>query len=314
MKLLSEQIMYKEKEMLVQYLVKMKSAVSEEWSKAIIVHEDDPYKEKIIENGLKLYALVLDLIEGFLFEEHLERLANEVTKERLEANVNIGQLVNNANIGRSIIIKYVFKANILAYDLELYINNINTLFDTFNYYAVTKYTNMKNKMIEEKDDIINENYKDKLVLLGQISASFLHEFRNPLTSIMGFNKLLKRENPNLEYLDIMDYELQQMNFRIAQFLHTSRGKFNTEQKENVSINGLVHEMSIDIYKYSRCRREKRQIDISSEFFVVASREEMKQVLLNLFINAIDALGHIDQPRYLKVHSYTTSEEQVDFLP
>ena len=165
-------------------------------------------------------------------------------------------------------------------------------------------------MIEEKDDIINENYKDKLVLLGQISASFLHEFRNPLTSIMGFNKLLKRENPNLKYLDIMEYELQQMNFRIAQFLHTSRGKFNTEQKENVSIKGLVHEIEQLTYTSIVDVGINLEIDISSEFFVVASREEMKQVLLNLFINSIDALGHIEQPRYLKVHSYTTSEEQV----
>ena len=127
--------MYKEKEMFVQYLDNMKSAICEEWSKAIIVKEDDPYKEKIIENGHKLYALVLDLIRGSLFEEQLKRLANEVTKERLEANVNIGQLVNNVNIGRSIIVKYVFEANIPSYNLELYINNINNLYDTFNYYV-----------------------------------------------------------------------------------------------------------------------------------------------------------------------------------
>ena len=50
-----------------------------------------------------------------------------------------------------------------------------------------------------------------------MSASFVHEFRNPLTSIMGFVKLLKAHHPSLSYLDIISHELDQLNFRISQF-------------------------------------------------------------------------------------------------
>ena len=55
-----------------------------------------------------------------------------------------------------------------------------------------------------------------------MSASFVHEFRNPLTSIMGFVKLLKTDHPNLSYLDIISHELDQLNFRISQFLLVSK--------------------------------------------------------------------------------------------
>lgn len=310
MESLSEQIMFKEKEMFVQYLVEHKSTIHKEWSNAIILHEEDPLKERILENVLRMYALILDLMKGSLFKEKLKRMANEVANERLDAKKNIGSFVNNMNVGRSIIVKYVFKSNLPSYDLEPVINDINNLFDTFNYYAVTRFTNLKNKEIEEKDLFINENYKDKLVLLGQISSSFIHEFRNPLTTIIGFNKLLQEENPTLKYLDIMDNELQQLNFRIAQFLHTSRAEFNMDQKENVFIKELLNEIEQLTYPSIVDVSIHTEFSIPSGFCVSASKKEIKRVLLNLFINSIEALRHTDQPRRLKVLSYTTSDEQV----
>ena len=310
MELLSKEIIYSEKEMFIHYLIEQKLAIFKDWIKAINIKEDHPYKEKIMENVFCLYALVLDLFSDISFDESLKQLANEMAKECLEAQENIGQFVNDVNIGRSVIVKYVFRANIPAYHLEPFINDINNLFDTYNYYAVTNYTNLKNKVIEEKDFFINENHKDKLVLLGQISSSFIHEFRNPLTSVMGFNKLLKKENPHLKYLDIMEYELQQLNFRIAQFLHTSKVELNMQKSENVYIKELLNEIEQLTYASIVDVSINTEIEIPQSFFVLVNRDEIKQVLLNLFINSIDALRSIDQRRRLIVNCFTTLEEQV----
>lgn len=309
MESISGHMINQEKEQFIQYLVQQKNAIYKEWCASIIVQELDPYKEKILENGLQVYDLVLDLINGTLLEEKLRQLANEIARERLDAKENIGHFVNNVNKGRSIIVKYIFRANIFPCQVEQLINDINNLFDTFNYYAVTRYTCLKNKMIKEKDYFISENHKDKLVLLGQISSSFIHEFRNPLTAVMGFNKLLKRENPNLKYLDIMEYELQQLNFRIAQFLHTSRAELNMEQREIIYIQQLLDDIQQLTYASLVDVNIHSEIDIPSEFSLFGSREELKQVLLNLFINSIDALRNIDQPRRIKVQSFMTPKEK-----
>ena len=237
-------------------------------------------------------------------------MADEIARDRFEAKANIGQFVNNVNKERSIIVKYIFQANISSNQLQSLINDINHLFDAFSYYAVTTYTCLKNKMLKEKDYFISENHKDKLALLGQISSSFIHEFRNPLTAVIGFNKLLKKENPNLKYLDIIEYELQQLNFRIAQFLHTSRAELNTEQRENISIKELLDEIQQLTYASIVDVTIQSEVEIPAEFYITVKREEMKQVLLNLFINAIDALRQIDQPRRLKVQSILTPEEKV----
>jgi signal transduction histidine kinase len=304
----SEQMRYRK--VLVQYLEEQQSQYLKEWNNTIIIDKNDPHKEKMKENGLAMYLLIIRAIKGLLSEDLLKQLANKFANERLEANVNIGDFVYNINLGRNIIVRNVLGANIPINDMQLLIDEINKPFDAFIYHAVTRYTNLKNEVIKEKTSFISENHKDKLALLGQISSSFVHEFRNPLTAIMGFNKLLKMDNPNLKYLDIIEYELNQLNFRITQFLHTSKAEINDEVEEEISMLELIEEIQQLTYASIVDGSINIDIEISSDFVVTAGRNGLKQVLLNLFINSIDALRHENQPRNLKIQSFTESDEQV----
>ncbi|MFJ7753774.1 histidine kinase N-terminal domain-containing protein [Peribacillus muralis] len=308
MELSSEHNQYKK--VLIQYLEENQTIFLTEWNETIKINEIDPYKEKIKENGYGMYALVIRAFRGDLSDDMLIKLAHQVAKERLEANINIGDFLFNINLGRNIIIRNIFGANIPISYLQEFINAINVHFDTFSYHAVTKYTNLTNELIEEKKSYISENHKDKLAVLGQISSSFVHEFRNPLTAIMGFNKLLKRENPQLKYLDIIDYELNQLNFRITQFLHTSKSDFNEEQREEISVLNLIEEIQELTYANIVDASVNVEIDIYPNFFMTASKDGLKQVFLNLFINSIDALKDKEHPRILKVHSLIEENERI----
>ncbi|AOH55161.1 hypothetical protein ABE28_012450 [Peribacillus muralis] len=308
MELSSEHNQYKK--VLIQYLEENQTIFLTEWNETIKINEIDPYKEKIKENGYGMYALVIRAFRGDLSDDMLIKLAHQVAKERLEANINIGDFLYNINLGRNIIIRNIFGANIPISYLQEFINAINVHFDTFSYHAVTKYTNLTNELIEEKKSYISENHKDKLAVLGQISSSFVHEFRNPLTAIMGFNKLLKRENPQLKYLDIIDYELNQLNFRITQFLHTSKSDFNEEQREEISVMNLIEEIQELTYANIVDASVNVEIDIYPNFFMTASKDGLKQVFLNLFINSIDALKDKEHPRILKVHSLIEENERI----
>ncbi len=79
----------------------------------------------------------------------------------------------------------------LVRELKPIMAQIHTCFDKLIYYTVLKYSEIISRNLEEKQQYINETHKERLTILGQMSASFVHEFRNPLTSIMGFVKLLK---------------------------------------------------------------------------------------------------------------------------
>src|SRR5690606_2093055 len=126
--------------------------------------------------------------------------------------------VYNVNVGRSILIHYLTSSKLKWPDLQEVLNEVNLLFDNFLFYSVTNYTEAKDKIIEEKTQFIDSTHQDRLTILGQMTSSFVHEFRNPLTSISGFIQLLKAENPEMKYLDIIGSELEQLNFRISQFL------------------------------------------------------------------------------------------------
>ncbi|AZB41569.1 GHKL domain-containing protein [Bacillus sp. FJAT-42376] len=298
------------KKLLVRFLEEQQSAFLNEWHETIFIGQIDPHKEKIKENGSTMFSLIKQAIAGSLSEEELKQLAFKVANERLQADINIGDFVFNVNAGRSIIIRNIFHSSIPVQDLHFFIDHINHQFDLFSYHAVTIYTNLKNKELSEKNTYIHENHKDKLALLGQMSSSFVHEFRNPLTSVMGFIKLLRNDYPNFQYLDIINHELNQLNFRITQFLHTSKADFNGTEKEDTSISKLFEDIRELTYP-SIVDTDVNVISRMDQDLVISTyRDELKQVMLNLFINSIDALKHKEKPRNLTVNGYIENSQAV----
>jgi signal transduction histidine kinase len=174
---------------------------------------------------------------------------------------------------------------------------------------VSKYTELKDKKIQEKNLFITQTHKDRLSILGQMSASFVHEFRNPLTSVMGFIKLLKNDHPSLPYLNIISSELEQLNFRIAQFLHTSKMKLVTDsKKEVITINLLLEEMVDFLYPSLVDGNIQLNIDIDDNAKVCADRNELKQVFLNILMNAIDAVYEEVNTRKITIHTKVDNDQ------
>ncbi|MFY4774410.1 histidine kinase N-terminal domain-containing protein [Metabacillus sp. RGM 3146] len=303
-------ILESHKTFLIDFLDEQRSAFLNEWHERVLIDEIDPHKEKVIENAQLMYSIVKNTIDGSMSEDMLKKLSFKVAKERLEADINIGDFVFNVNLGRSIIIKYILQSEIPVKDLQGIINHINLQFDLFSYYAVMKYTNLKNEELQFKNSYINENHKDKLAILGQMSSSFVHEFRNPLTSIMGFNKLLQKEYPDLQYLDIIEHELNQLNFRITQFLHTSKAEINADQKEELLVKSILD----DIQQLSYPSIVDTDVNVGTQISPVMSiatyKDELKQVLLNLFINSIEALKQKEKPRNLIIKAFEDENEAV----
>lgn len=202
----------------------------------------------VTSNVLQMIELVKMNIVGSLSEEANKQLAYKIAIERAEVNANFGEFVYIVNLGRSSICKYIIQSGLTIQILQPILDNVNSQFDRLSYYAVTKYSELKESQLREKTLLINQNHKDRLSILGQMSSSFVHEFRNPLTAIIGFTKLLKDENPALKYLDIIDHELEELKFRITQFLHTSKMDTMEKEKEKVSIAALFDNLLNFIYR------------------------------------------------------------------
>ncbi|WML43260.1 histidine kinase N-terminal domain-containing protein [Neobacillus sp. PS3-40] len=189
--------------------IKYKWNILTDWNELIIFSNDDPFKEKIPLNGEKFLDVVLTVFK-MPGNEHLdliEKHALEVASERVKADINIGDFVYNVNLGRTLFHSYLSKLGLTWEEMQEAINLINNCFDKFLFFAVTHYAEAKDKIILEKTQFIDSTHQDRLTLLGQMTSSFIHEFRNPLTSIQGFIQLLKADYPNMKYLEIISSEL-----------------------------------------------------------------------------------------------------------
>ncbi|MCM3595813.1 ATP-binding protein [Metabacillus idriensis] len=285
---------------LIRFLDENISTFIAAWRQKITISEDDLHQEEVEKNGMRMYDLVKKTIQCPLSSDEIDFLASKVALERVEANVNIGDFINNVNLGRREVIRYIVSSGIPRSDLQPYIEEINVLFDKFSYFAVKKYTEVKEEILQEKISFIDQSHKERLTILGQMSSSFVHEFRNPLTAVKGFIKLMQNENPDLKYLDIISHEVDQLNFRVSQFLHASKKETIESKRELLDLSELLDEVLAFMYPSLLDGSVKVQEISKRQTRVIASKDELRQVFLNLLLNSIDALQKIETDRTITI--------------
>ncbi|WP_307472165.1 histidine kinase N-terminal domain-containing protein [Cytobacillus purgationiresistens] len=280
-------------EKLVAFFAKRKNEILHEWADKIRITNNDPFKESVLINGEVMYLLLMRIFsdEGKELDNILRELALTVAKQRVKANINIGDFVFNVNIGREVTQKYLFQIESTEAEMRTYIQQMNYCFDQFLYYAVSFYSENQNQIIKEKNQFIDSTHKDRLTLLGQMTSSFIHEFRNPLTSIQGFIQLLKSDYPNMKYLEIISNEIEQLNFRISQFLLLSKKEIIGKDKTKFSLNLLIEEVLNFLYPSILDSKVKIIKEIQKDdVILIGYKDEIRQVLINIIFNAIDVLS------------------------
>ncbi|MDX8361750.1 histidine kinase N-terminal domain-containing protein [Cytobacillus sp. IB215316] len=290
---------------IVQFLDENVSTFIQSWRQRVLISDNDIHKEEVINNGKKMFQLVKLRLENALSEGDVRKLAYKVASERVEANINIGDLVFNVNEGRKEINNWIISSGFPYDQLIQILEEINTTFDQFSYYTVRKYTEIKEEQLEEKTLFIDQTHKERLTILGQMSSSFVHEFRNPLTTVIGFTKLINNEYPTIKYIDIIEHELHQLNSRVTQFLHVSKKELINGDKFEVSLKKLFDDLLNFIYPSIVDGDVKVTKNIHSDISVFANKEELRQVFLNILLNSIDALQYVRHTKIMNIDCNTS---------
>lgn len=133
---------------------------------------------------------------------------------------------------------------------------------------------------------------ERLFALGQLSAGLAHEIRNPLASIAGAAGILQRnsnlEPKNMECLEIISKECQRLNRLVSNFLEFARPRVPHYQKIDIV---PVLESVLELARHAPGNQpiELRK-NVQPQLPAVESDPELlKQVLLNLVMNAIQAM-------------------------
>jgi signal transduction histidine kinase len=132
----------------------------------------------------------------------------------------------------------------------------------------------------------------RLSTIGQMSAMLAHEIRTPLVSIGGFARRLMREtppdDPRREEMEVIFSEVSHLERLVGEVLGYSKAA-KTERKSinpNVLIRSIVASMNEEIEKGSI----RTVLNLCTEIPEVEANElQLRQALMNLIANAIDAM-------------------------
>ena len=149
------------------------------------------------------------------------------------------------------------------------------------------------------DQIDEENIKlreelqktEKLKAVAALAAGMAHEIKNPLTSIKTFTEYIPKKKNDPEFMDkfhnIVSTEVDRINYTVKQLLEFSKPSELKLQDSNV--NGLLDE-TLSLLNNDFVRKNiKIERSYSTFPLIKIDPSQMKQVFLNLLLNAIESM-------------------------
>jgi len=287
-----------------------------------------PFRDIMLENLIiKTFIYILSFfltaaISGFLSEKLQVRSSEEIAKIRLRIRDIIEHIpLSIILLNDSLIVtdfnkksKELFKGiesnrNFKDIDDELLPFIMGQKRHQFlrdsEYYTLTsekisykgKYDDFYIIIISNITDIIEyENKlitKEKMEVVGELAASIAHEIRNPMSNIKGAARILLDEEPDEKkshpMFKIVLEEIERLNELVTDFLEFSR----TRQIVPEQIN--LFEMLNEILTVEENKNIVNVSAIAEKCMVVGDRNKIKQVLVNLISNAIDAVESVECP-------------------
>jgi two-component system sensor histidine kinase HydH len=132
---------------------------------------------------------------------------------------------------------------------------------------------------------------EQMMAIGQVAAGVAHELRNPLTSIKGLVQVNLREATRhglpSDDLAVIDHEIRRMERTLQTFLDFARPP--QPNRRPLLFNDVVHRVLALVNGRARKQGVTLQHELQPDLMVNADQDQLQQLLLNLVLNALDAM-------------------------
>ena len=146
-------------------------------------------------------------------------------------------------------------------------------------------------VIESSQEFEKRQQRDRLVAIGEMAAGMAHEIRNPLGAIKGAAQCLdpaQLPKDAIEFVDVIVEEVDRLNNVLAQFLEYAKPFRGNPAPTDVNkvVAATVRLLARDQVPVSVTVQQDLAHDLPQ---VLLDPEQLKQVLINLVQNAIQAM-------------------------
>ncbi len=178
--------------------------------------------------------------------------------------------------------------------------------------TVSSLENSNKELTRVREEIIRA---EKFATVGKLASGIAHEIGNPLGIVIGYLELLQQQNLKseeaAEYLKRADEEINRINTIIRQLLEFSR----TENRHLVPVS--VGELLCDVVEVLKVQPLMSDLGFDVTLFsgrdtVIADPEQLRQVFVNVIINAADAVASSGRETdgMIKISTHLTEEAMV----
>lgn len=260
-------------------------------------------KEKILDSIFS-YILVVDRDKKILLmNDKAKKLINDKKHSLYFDNTILAKIIDNNDINEVIYNGVEIKNK----EVVSSIDNFSTY--QYNFSPIPIDNNNFGAVISIKDITEEKTLRerliatDKLKTLGRLAATVAHEIKNPLTAIKTYVDLLRIKINNEEFreklLEDVPKEIERLDKFVNNLLNYSRHK----KEEKTKLN--IREVVMNTLNFLKREIKKHNIEMSCEIeedaLILASEDQIKHILMNLLLNAIDAVKDNEAP-IIKVYS------------
>ncbi|MCE5232526.1 MAG: PAS domain S-box protein [Mizugakiibacter sp.] len=180
---------------------------------------------------------------------------------------------------------------------------------------ITERKRMERDMAVQRDELA---HLSRAASLSALSGSLAHELNQPLTAILSNAqagaRFLARETPDLDEVAVSLANIVDNAKRAGDVIRKLRSMLRNDRTDFVQldINSVVRDTMLIVRSDLIDRRVEAVLDLSEELpRVKGDRVQLQQVLLNLIMNAADAMSEVARGRRLTLRTLVNGRSAVE---
>ncbi|MFK7694280.1 sensor histidine kinase [Paenibacillus sp. HJGM_3] len=266
--------------------------------------------------------------ESYTYFDYLLELNTPLEEHPLQAGIS---LVCEQLIKRDVSVAHIVHSNQLMVDSILYfvaehplgkeiplrlIRKITHRVFEYERAVLDEYHAILINRLQKNEQTITALHESRLTIIGKMAASMAHEIRNPLTTILGFLKLLRNAVINnqasklISYLETIESEFNNIQLQITGFLSFSKKDLIEEPFEQISSNTLIKSVIALITPRLINDRIDFQYIEGTDIPLHIQKIALQQVLSNIINNSIDALSEVEKDKKIIVASRLAEDQYI----